>query len=187
MKTTMGKTLSTAVQLYIDVSGSMNTRVEGWTEKKADLQMRLCVALGNVLERLRIPFQLIAYSESVYLLKNFQNRMSRSPFWEFDMTAGNTKLAHAMEIGFPLLAERRERRKVAIVLTDGDVGMSKVDGGVELAPVLVRKLYPMIETCGFGIALPIPKGAFDYQMDNLGSDLVEKVANQVARVIIKKA
>lgn len=221
MKTTSGRALSVACQIYIDVSGSMRGHCDDTRERKGTgtvkeiLQMRLCVALGTVLERLRVPYQLIAFDDQPTMLKDFDNRLSRSLFWNFDMSHGGTTLINAMQAGFPLLQARREHRKVAIILTDGDVGSEgkpyiekdangkdkkdqngnwayKKDraGNIMYIPATIdiRKQFPMIETCGFGIGgQEIPENAFDHHVDELKEDLVEKVTNTVAQVIVRKA
>jgi hypothetical protein len=191
-----GRRLSVAVQIYGDVSMSMDHR--NGAERRCDRQFRLCVALGTVLERLRVPFQIIFYDDRRYMMKDFQTRLCNSAMWKFPLRKGNTDLPNAMLNGLPMLMGRREDRKLAIVITDGDIGadvtspMRKVSdrhGNLQTVypPMMlkIRKKYPKLETCGFGIeGTEIPTDAFDYMLQGLGTNLVEAVSNQVVKVIV---
>lgn len=183
VKTTNGRALATACQIYLDSSGSMDEK-SGTRERKRYLVERLCAALGWVLQTLRIQFQIISFDSCAILLKDFTRPFHQSFFWKYSQASGGTQLAPVMQLGLPLLAARREPRKLAIILTDEDVGTC----GGQIATIPVRRQFPRIETLGFGVGTAqFPDGSFDYQLTDLRDDLVERVASTVAQVIIKRA
>lgn len=182
-RTTQGRALATACQIYVDGSGSMENH-SGGKSRKFVYAERLCAALGSVLQNLRIPFQVIMFDQSPLLLKDFHTAFNRSLFWKYRQYCGGTILVNSLLVGLPILAARREPRKLAIIITDEDVGMTSFRVP---ATIPVRKQFPMIETLGFGVGgSHFPKGSFDYQMTGLADNLVEEVSQTVASVIVKK-
>ncbi len=186
---TQGKALRVACQIYIDLSGSMRGEVKnkdtgvvymenGAKVSRFTLVERLCYALGLTLEQLHVPYQVIGFSQASVLLKNFNGRISNSPLNQFYIDHdASTYLGSSLELGLPMLAKRHEPRKLAFILTDGDVG--KVEN--------VLPNFPQIETCAFGVAEMIRLDApFTYRMCPLYGDLVEVVASKVASVIAQK-
>ncbi len=179
-QTKSGRSLDVACQIYIDMSGSMSGAGYTFGPSKSVLVNQLCAALGFVLDTLRIPFQIIGFWDSHVLLKGFNTRFNSSLFWHYDRASSGTHLSDALMDGFPLLSERREKRKIAFVLIDEDVGSY---GGMP-APIGVRRSFPAIETCGFGIGdVPFAPNSFDYQITGLTKDLVETVSNTITQVI----
>ena len=129
-RVTQGRKLDACVQIYIDESHSMNARFDCPTkgQKKGDSRMAVAAAtaavLSTVFDQLRIPHQLIVFSEETRVIKNWRGKWKQSQL-ESIKHSESTNAPDSLRVGLPQMAERRERRKVAVMITDGD--MSTVD------------------------------------------------------------
>ena len=125
-RTTRGKKLDACVQIYIDESGSMNSNYEGEDGQYYDRMSYATAAaacLSKAMDQLRIPHQLIYYTCKIYIGKNWKGRWQKAGL-EDARPCGGTDVPTALKRGLPLMANRREQRKIAIVITDGDMSTS---------------------------------------------------------------
>lgn len=117
------KRLDVCVQIYIDESGSMNDRCSLPNGKRGD-RMQIAAAtaacLSKVMRQLKIPHQLIVFSYSTRVVKNWQSRWEDSQLVDA-APDGGTYAPNALSQRLPDMANRREKRKVVVVLTDGDL------------------------------------------------------------------
>ena len=91
----------------------------GWDKMIA--AVRLCKMLTETFEMLRIPCEIIAYDSSCYMVKNYHERSTMIK-WECLYPAGSTLLPVAILEGIGRLRTRKEKRKIQIAITDGDLG-----------------------------------------------------------------
>lgn len=116
---TRGTALDACVQLYIDCSGSM----QGSADNHASLMERavaVAACMSKVLERLRIPLQLITYDDTVRVIKQWSSRWEKSRLSDV-VEDGNTDVPNALLSEVPAMMRRREQRKVAFIITDGNL------------------------------------------------------------------
>jgi len=134
-RVTKGRKLDACVQIYIDESRSMSSRfdcpVKG--RLKGHSRMRIAAAtaavLSTVFDQLRIPHQLVVFSTDTRVIKNWRGKWKQSQL-ESIMPDNNTNAPKSLRFGLPQMAERRERRKIAVMITDGD--MSTADSFWEI-------------------------------------------------------
>ena len=125
-RTTRGKKLDACVQIYIDESGSMNSNYEGENGQYYDRMSYAAAAaacLSKAMDQLRIPHQLLYYTGKVYIGKNWKGKWQKAGL-EDARPCGGTDVPTALKRGLPLMENRREQRKIAIVITDGDMSTS---------------------------------------------------------------
>ena len=124
-KTRKGKKLDSCVQIYIDESGSMGCN-SGVKDSKGRPYSMMAVAataaavVSKSMDQLQIPHQLLAFCGLVRVIKNWRGKWQNSQL-ESMAHAGGTHAPCALEAGVPLMMNRREARKIAIVITDGDL------------------------------------------------------------------
>jgi|GEM_PF-3442989 len=122
-----GEGLNTAVQILVDASGSMRG-------EPADSALAALYACGSALgtyELQGVKFGVASFNSELYVLKGFTDPWPRtkgmlarySPF-------GGTYTPQAIRTLLPELCLRREKRKILLLITDGDVGADA------LAPIL---------------------------------------------------
>ena len=118
-RTRHGKKLNACVQVYIDESGSMDAN---YAEGKPLMTIAATAAacLSKAMDQLQIPHQLLAYCRTPKLIKNWRGKWQNAHLRDI-APAGSTHVPNALEVGIPLMLGRREARKIAIVLTDGDM------------------------------------------------------------------
>ena len=121
---TKGRSLDVCVQIYIDESGSMSSKAgkgEDDDIPKMSVAAAASAAMSKVMRQLDIKHQLIVYDNDCRIIKNWRSN------WEHSMLqhaagAGGTDAPNALATCVPkMLKERRESRKVAIVITDGNL------------------------------------------------------------------
>jgi len=124
-RTTRGKKLDACVQIYIDESGSMNTNyvVDGKGYNRMSYAAAAAACLSKAMDQLRIPHQLLYYTGGIYLGKNWKGKWQKARL-EDAAPCGGTDVPSALRSGLPLMENRREQRKIAIVITDGDMSTS---------------------------------------------------------------
>ena len=126
-RTTRGKKLDACVQIYIDESGSMNTNfvANGKSYNRMSYAAAAAACLSKAMDQLRIPHQLLYYTCGIYLGKNWKGKWQKARL-EDACPCGGTDVPSALRSGLRMMANRREQRKIAIVITDGD--MATTDG-----------------------------------------------------------
>lgn len=114
-----GRALDVCVQLYVDCSGSMNSKADhGATLMQRASAVAACMA--KVLEQLRVPMQIITYDDRVRIIKTWSSRWAKSQLSDVDF-AGGTDAPTALGEAVPEMLRRREQRKIAFIITDGDL------------------------------------------------------------------
>jgi hypothetical protein len=125
-RVTKGRKLDACVQIYIDESHSMSNRFDCPTKgrRKGDSRMAVAAAtaavLSTVFDQLRIPHQLIVFSKKTRVIKNWRGKWKQSQL-ESIQHHDVTNAPDSLRFGLPQMAERRERRKIAVMITDGDM------------------------------------------------------------------
>lgn len=118
---TNARRLNTAVQIYVDISGSMNDA--------PDLMSTACAVsylLADTLEKLRVPVEVIAYDGDAFIVKQWHEKVQNTPIMQLK-PCGGTNLPNAQASGLKSLMARRERRKVQFIITDGNVGWPRAE------------------------------------------------------------
>jgi len=152
-KTRKGKKLDSCVQIYIDESGSMGAHTEV-TDDKGKAYTRMSVAataaavVSKSMDQLQIPHQLLAYCSRVRLIKNWRGKWQNSQL-ESIASTGGTHVPSALEAGVPHMLNRREARKIAIVITDGD--LSADDAFYHLGGSLAKMRAKGVEVYAVGL------------------------------------
>lgn len=144
--------LNTCAMLLVDESGSMSTsfgvepdqfayaaavaaaKARGETGdliKPMPMQRmhaahRTCVAAGEVLNEAQVPFALAGFNTQIRFYKDFDDSWSDAlqHFGPFNDNSTNTHLAAVWALG--QLVDRKEDRKLLIVVLDGDPGKAEV-------------------------------------------------------------
>jgi hypothetical protein len=121
-RTTRGKKLDACVQIYIDESGSMNSNSvhNGKSYNRMSYAAAAAACLSKAMDQLRIPHQLIYYTCEIYLGKNWKGKWQKAML-EDACPCGGTNVPYALRSGLKMMKGRREQRKIAIVITDGDM------------------------------------------------------------------
>ena len=114
-KTTKGQTLNAALQIYVDVSGSMDGGYMLETASAAS------VCISKALHSLRVPHQVIEFTSRSKVVKDWKGKIEDCRMEDAGSTGG-THAPRALCHGIPSLLKRREGRKIILVLTDGDLG-----------------------------------------------------------------
>jgi Mg-chelatase subunit ChlD len=156
-RTTHAKRLNTAVQIIVDISSSMNVsvvnkKVAGALATRKMLLATECVTiLGTVLERLRVPVEILAFNNRAFTVKPWHVKMQQAQYTIDSLSPeGGTNLPTAVVQGMQSLKNRREQRLVQMVITDGDVGTL---GHV----IALKKANPRLEIFCFGLGVNIRK------------------------------
>jgi hypothetical protein len=116
METRRGVTKRVAVQVYLDVSASMNY------SGKIGAGAAACHILGRALELARIPFQILYYGVDSQLAKDWRDRLRKARLADASASDGYTYLPECLNQGVDALANRPEERKVIFVICDDDIG-----------------------------------------------------------------
>lgn len=117
-----GKKLDVCVQVYIDESWSMHESVGG--HRLMGYAAAAAAVLSKSMDQLRIQHQLLVFTQEVKVIKGWRGKWQNAHLNDLGPTDG-TKVPAALRDGLKLMKDRREKRKIAIVLTDGD--MSSTD------------------------------------------------------------
>jgi hypothetical protein len=175
-----GQAMSTAVQLYLDCSGSTNAADTGMRGfNRLDAITEVGAAVSHVLRQLRVPHQIILFRNCSCLIKDWDGRLPAHALSEVK-PGGGTYLGSCMRNGLPEFDTRHERRKVAFILTDGDV---------ECARDVVNQ-HRHIETCAFQIARSeaMPTDLFDVTHAHLqtsaAGNFVHALTDRIAQMLV---
>lgn len=148
-----GESISTAVSVLIDDSGSMTAKLEDGVFR-SDAAKGLMVGMADILDEFECPFEMAIYSDSFAEYKNFEQdwgQIKRSK--KVPCIGSGTTTGRAVERVLSSLVVRPEERKLLIVVTDGntdDLGtlMSCYSEaqlmGIEIASIMVGPMIPSI-------------------------------------------
>jgi hypothetical protein len=199
-RTTHAERLNTAVQLFVDYSGSMCydsnrnqgihtaghdedgtqklTRGKHATSTRIDAANALSLVLAELFEKLRIPCEVLAFSTSVKVVKAWNERVVDSPIGRVGLHDA-TNLLYAMESGLQSLLPRRENRLIQAIITDGDIDPYEASRIKELLGRDRR-----LETYGFLIDQPMQHDCFLRTVDSLTpANMVEKILSTLGHVV----
>ena len=172
-----GQKVDAAVQLFVDCSGSM-----GDADQDQETACSLALALGKSFERLRVPLVIIAFESSPLMVKDWDDKVADTKTDRLE-GGGGTDLPLAMEQCLPNLMKRREKRKIQVVLTDGDIGRCN-NWWKKIEEYRLKKGY---ECYGFGIRTSIDDGYFDGQVQGLSQDnMISTISREVGNILIHK-
>lgn len=201
---THAKRLSAAVQIIIDVSGSMvgmhGPSSDGAGRTAADSHIgnghgsyidrpgskistaiTVAIMLCDALEKLRVPCEVLAFSGECRVVKPWHEKMHSA--WEKLARLGlvnDTNLPNAMLAGLRSLAPRREAKHVQAVIIDGDVGCSS-----QIAPEQMRRKDHKVRTYGFGVGVELPDGVFDRTVSNLSpKNMADAIVTQLKDALL---
>jgi len=153
---THGKALNACVQIYIDTSGSMLDPVYNADGKNAGQLMQIAAGaaavLSNTFDYLRIPHQLICYESHTRVIKNWGSRWKDTRLADVE-PIGGTNIPRALSSAIHLMQARREKRKIAIVLTDGD--MSSYDSFYHVGGELETMKRKGVEVYAIGLGVRV--------------------------------
>lgn len=153
---THGKALNSCVQIYIDASGSMHTTTTDSNGFSIGYVMEVAAAtaavLSNTFDFLKIPHQLITYDDTPYVIKNWRSKWKDSQL-KHVMPTASTNIPYSLRCGLPQMMNRREKRKIAIVITDGD--MSSHDDFYEVGGDLERFKRKGVELYAIGLGVQV--------------------------------
>ncbi|MBG6082981.1 hypothetical protein [Rubrivivax gelatinosus] len=149
LKRTTQDELNTCVMLLADESGSMDTafgsqcdpfvspaarqaakargeEVRPQAMRRMHAAHRTCVAAGEVLNDAQVPFALAGFNTQVRFYKDFEYSWSDAlqHFEPYNAGGTNTHLAVVWALG--QLVDRKEDRKLLVVVLDGDPGDAEV-------------------------------------------------------------
>ena len=172
-----GQKVDAAVQLFVDCSSSM-----GGHDDDQEVACSLALALGTSFQRLKVPYSVVAFDTTPLLVKDWGEKIDGTKV-NVLRGGGGTNLPLAMEQCIDHLLKRRERRKVQVVLTDGDIGHKNV-WWKTIEQLRLKKGY---ECYGFGIGTRILDGYFDGKVDNLYShNMISTISREVGNILIHK-
>ncbi|ABM97166.1 hypothetical protein Mpe_B0391 (plasmid) [Methylibium petroleiphilum PM1] len=119
-KRSLQEELDTCVMVLDDESGSMNEPFGDM--RREDAASRVCVGAGEVLNNAEVPFALVGYNTSLHQYKGFDDSWAETlkDFGPHSASSTNTHLAVVWALRE--LINRKERRKILKVVTDGDPG-----------------------------------------------------------------
>lgn len=170
-----------AVQLYVDTSGSMGSPVPtGGT--RADHAAHAGNAIIEACRNARAPVQGFEFDSDVQYVSDWSDRT-----WYRPRSGGGTDLPYALSAGLPLFAARPERRKIALVFTDGAVGYDTSETSTQ--PLTHWRRYADahgIELYAIGLGVDVPHGPDTFhgsiRLDD-PTELCSTAARELARVI----
>lgn len=147
-----------AFSIMMDCSGSMNG-------SRAIESFKGIVLMCEVLNRCKVPYEVSFFSSGYSVGKDFESPLSRMKVGNkaSEVWGGGTDIYEPFKKMVGNLSGRKERHKVMVVLTDGQVG-----GDQESKSVKLIKKNPNIEYYGIGI---------DCSVDNLFGQNALEVTN----------
>lgn len=176
-----------AVLVLVDWSGSMNwSGVNGPNPIQDNGGKRAGAAtlhaLGDACRHARVPFAAYGFSNSVHPIAPFGGRPVM-----FGRALGDTNLEAALATVLPILAKRRERRKILLVVTDGQLSDDRgVVAAMAQAAAYARARGVELYGIGLGIDLANRCEPAEWRgtmrLDN-PADLQHVAARELARVI----
>ena len=145
--------LDTSVSLLIDCSGSMNGR-------KFEAASASAVIMGNALDTVHVPFEVLGFTDThdtavIPVFKQFTQ-----PWSPQDALGGIASMASrlngnpdavAVQVASARLLQRRNKRKVLIVLSDGHPASFLADGAGALKHAVRKATEAGVEVFGIGI------------------------------------
>lgn len=178
-----------ALQLWVDVSGSMSSKSHAHKDGK-NRQTPAAAAANAIMDACRlahVPVQCLQFGTSTRCVSDWKERAWAQPLAKDN----DTDLPMCLSSGLPLLAQRTERRKLALVLTDGAVGYSttQAECGVRGQPLTHWRRYADahgIELYAIGLGVDVPHGPDTFhgaiRIDK-PEELCSTAARELARVI----
>jgi hypothetical protein len=110
--------LDTAVLLLTDVSGSMQSPLEGGSTS-IEAASAATRALGDTLDRFDIPFAIRYFGEALTMVKSFEQRWRSVRSLHWSALESSTSTHQALNTVIPEIATRDEIRRLLVLTTDG--------------------------------------------------------------------
>jgi len=116
--------VSTAVGLLIDVSGSMDNAMPGWSVDGQSSMKHMAIstgyAMGRLLDRFGARWALGVFATRFSLIKSLSESTPQCRFYREGKVGGGTSTAEAIIGILPRLGLAEERKKLLILVTDGE-------------------------------------------------------------------
>lgn len=181
------------VQLLIDTSSSMNDNGGG----KGRAATAAANSIAEACRVARVPIQVLAFHREILLVADWKERASAKL-----RTMGGTNLPKTLGTCLPWIASRVERRKIVLILTDGEIGFEGDAQRAQCAQDRVAQrdragLYPLtyrrryadahgIELYAIGLGVDVPHGPETFHgaiRIDAPEELCGAAARELARVI----
>ena len=139
--------IDTAVVLLLDISSSTGATLQG-DDTIIDVSCQATWALGDVLSRFDVPFEVTTFGQSVCTVKKFAQSWASRRNFGFDKLQAATVTHKALSQAFGSMLQRDESRKIVFVVTDGEPSdvnatiLSIMDAeqfGIETAVIFVNR------------------------------------------------
>lgn len=113
--------IDTAVSMLVDLSSSMfRSSIAGTKEKPETIAKSAVIGIGDVLDQFDIPFSVMSYGTNCAGIKSFEdNWRTRRACVDYERM-GSTNTSRSLEFAANDIAQRREKRRIVVLLTDGD-------------------------------------------------------------------
>ena len=182
-----GEALSTAVYGLFDFSGSMYSGFMENSMAGIDAVNGVMYGLGDIFDEFEVPYEFAAYSDRYMTYKPFDanGEMLRRGKKVAELRGG-TVTGGAVDIALGRLVMRNERRKLLIVVTDGDTGdierlvscyNSAKYMGMEIASVMLGDVViPQIEQLAHETAF---KATLTNKVSGLGRFIVNQIKSSI--------
>ncbi len=184
------------VQLLVDISGSMRS------DNKARHAANAANAILDACRLARVPVQCIDYgaanngNDLAHLIADWRERT----FARENAQHSNTNLPAALGLCLPWIAARAERRKIVLIITDGEVGYDDASRGINASPCSQRSragVWPLtprrqfadahgIELYAIGLGVDVTHGPETFHGSiriDKPEELCSTAARELARVI----
>ena len=157
-----------AICLLADLSGSM-------TGDYINAQTKAIIALAEACDKIKIPLNILGFSDQVISIKKWQDPMVKSRGRIGGMNILScTNIPPAIYQGLRALNSRKESKKILITLTDGEIGSD--EGTVKSILQYAKTYHPNTEFYGLGIGVCLkhvfPKGG-QVNSNNMASTILE--------------
>lgn len=158
--------LDTAVTLLVDCSGSM-------TGQKYEAASAAAVLMGNALDTVHVPFEVLGFTDNsssaiIPVFKSFTSPWVPSnaicAFGNVSWHLNGNPDAVAVDVAGARLAQRNNKRRVMIVLSDGMPASFLLDGAGALKAAVSRAVAAGIEVFGIGINSTAVERFYDHHV-----------------------
>lgn len=158
--------LDTAVTLLVDCSGSMSGQ-------KYEAASAAAVLMGNALDTVHVPFEVLGFTDSsssaiIPVFKSFTSPWVPSnavcAFGNMAWHLNGNPDAVAVDVAGARLAQRNNKRRVMIVLSDGMPASFLPDGAAALKAAVSRAVDAGIEVFGIGINSTAVERFYDHRV-----------------------
>lgn len=112
--------VDTAVEIVLDLSSSMYPSWESTIDCPHIIAKTATHAVADILDRHDIPFAVTAYGRHVVQVKGFGQKWRKRKTLLDLARMGGTRTAEALQHSVDSISQRTERRRMVVLVTDGD-------------------------------------------------------------------